>query len=150
MSFEKSFFVVFSRGGCWREGGVGLHRVKRVVLRAHRLGLESQLCCFLAVSPWVSYFTCFASIHLQNGVKVHTAKVPFFFSSKIAGAIIALVLTALALGEAVAWCSGVRQLWEGESHQRPLHPRRGQSFDPGDAEDASGITFGVPYSEEVG
>lgn len=74
----------------------------------------------------------------------------FFFSSKIAGAIIALVLTALALGEAVAWCSGVRQLWEGESHQRPLHPRRGLSFDPGDAEDASGITFGVPYSEEVG
>lgn len=121
-----------------------------MVFRVHRLGFESQLCCFLAVSPWVSYFTCLVLFHLQNGVKVHIAKVPFF-SSKIAGTIIALhALTAPALGEAVAWCSGVRQSWEGESHQHPLHLRRGLSFDPGDAEDAFGITFGVPYSGEAG
>lgn len=52
--------------------------------------------------------------------------------------------------EAVAWCSGVGQSWEEESHQGPLFPRRGLSLGPGDAGDASGTTFGVPCSEEAG
>lgn len=48
--------------------------VKSLVFRAGRTSLESQR-CFLAVSPWVNYFTYLSLFpHPQNGVKGHTAK----------------------------------------------------------------------------
>ena len=53
--------------------------VESLVFGAGQPGLESQSCCFLAVSPWVSYSTYPALFpHLQNGVKGSYSKAFLF------------------------------------------------------------------------
>ena len=53
--------------------------VESLVFGAGQPGLESQSCCFLAVSPWVSYSTYPALFpHVQNGVKGSYSKAFLF------------------------------------------------------------------------
>ena len=59
--------------------------VKSLVFSARQPGLGSQSCCFLAVSPWVSYFTYLALFpHVQNGVKGSHSKA-FLFRGGLQG-----------------------------------------------------------------
>lgn len=116
-----------------------------------RPALESQCCRFLAVSPWVSYFTCLALFpHLQNGVKVHTAKA-LFFSSKIAGAIAFIAPSTVLAAARMRQFAGVLGLESGlRGKPASICSTPTQSaFDPVDAEDASGYYLLVPDSGVV-
>lgn len=101
-------------------------------LECNKPGLVSQLCCVLAVSPWLSFFSGLALFpHLQNGVKVPAA--PDFSSGRIEWAIYCascscvLATTRMRLARVVGM---------GIPPVSALSQAQSVIFDPGGAEDA--------------
>lgn len=142
---SRSLFSEVGAGGRRKESGCVWLRAWS--LEPDRPGLESQLCCFLAVSPWVSYFTWLAVFpHMKNRVKVHAVKA-LFFPRRLQG-LLPFKLFDAGWVRLVSWV-GRHQWWEGKSHQLLLDPS-GLSLDPGGAEAAPGIPFRGPPTRRRG